>query len=333
MKKLIFACFILLCASSFAQDKLLTKKIIYTISVTDNTVKSNSKSDSIVYEYKVNRRFWWEAMDMLLNDVKGKKLALHSQRGDTIVWDTMINNLCKKIKLAYGKDLKKKEIQEILDNEIRKIQFEEEWTYNPQTMLINKKVIAYCPIICRDSVALVDDELKTQECFNFPIGWIYPSNATSSDTTLICRDIRYTMPIYNYQPYRWWDSNLEAEYSIPYFDSFIAKAEDGVISVFEDPDLVDALSRSDVVKRREYTRTETVVQSLAENNVAESDTTIKLKYNSDNIEYLRFGEEIYFDKTNHNFIKNTNYIAPIIRMFSTNGSFIGFYPMYYIRRR
>ena len=333
MKKMIFSICLLLSLSGFCQDRLLTKKIIYTISVTDNKVKSSSSGDSIVYDYNVNRRFWWEAMDYILGEAKNKRLTLYSDKGDAIVWDTMLNNLSKQIKNAYGKELKKKEIEAIFENEIRKIQFEEEWTYNSSSMLIDKKVIAYCPIISRDSVALVGEEITTQESFSFPIGWIRPKQANANDTILICRDLRYTMPIYNSTPYHWWDSNLEAEYSIPYFETFFSQAENGKISVYEDPDLVDALKLSNVSKRREYTKNESIVKSLAENNISETDTTIKLKYNSDNIDYLRFGEEIYFDKTNCNFIKNCNYVAPVVRIFASDNSFIGYYPIYYVRKR
>ncbi|MBQ9311417.1 MAG: hypothetical protein IJ213_00035 [Bacteroidales bacterium] len=334
MKKILsIIFFLLLTIDCFCQNKLLTKKIVYTLSVTDNSVKMKKDNDTILYEYKVNRRFWWEAMESLTNEIKTNKLSMYNSNGQVITWDSMTNELSKQLKVIYGKTLNKKEIQEILDNEIRKIEFEEEWTYNPSTMLIDKKVISYTPIISRDSVALVGEEMQVKEYFSFPIGKIYPKNLPNKDTILICRDIRYTMPIYNSKPYRWWDSNLEAEYSIPYFDDFFHKAETGLISVYDNPDIVDALTKGEIIKRREYSKNETIIKNLTENNISETDTTIKLTYNSEDIDFLRFGEEIYFDKINFNFIKTTNYIAPVVRIFATDGSLIGFYPIYYIRKR
>jgi hypothetical protein len=334
MKKLIFCGILLISLSSFAQEKLLSMKIVYNVPITQNHIKSSTKADSIIYDYTVNRRFFWETMDVLMSDIKSKKLYLHSFSGDTITYDSMITSLTKQLNKKFLKNFSKKEIQDVLDNEIRSIQFQEQWTYNPQTMLINKKVVAYCPIIERDSVALVGEDLTTKPCFSFPIGWIYPKgDIKTNDTILICRNIQYNVPIYNSTPYHWWDNNLEPEYSLPFFSSIIDKAEKGEINVFEDPNSSEAFTRPMVLKRREFQTLETLIKSDKNNNEQSIDTTLTVHYNSENIDHIRFGEEIYFDKVNYNFIKSTNYLAPIISIYGKNGDFHGFYPMYYIRKK
>ena len=65
----------------------------------------------------------------------------------------------------------------------------------------------------------------------------------------------------------------------------------------------------------------------------ETDTIINLVYNGYDIDRLRFGEEILFDKKHLTFIKKVNYYAPVIRIFASDGTFIGFYPLYYIREQ
>jgi hypothetical protein len=334
MKKLIFCGILLISLSSFAQQRLLSKKIVYTIPITQSHIKSSSKADSIIYDYTVNRRFFWEAMDLIMSDIKSKKLYLHSFSGDTITCDSMITSLTKQLSKTFLKTFSKKDIQDVLDNEIRAIQFEEEWTYNPQTMLINKKVLSYCPIIERDSVALIGEDLEAKPCFTFPIGWIYPKgDVTTKDTSLICRNIQYNVSIYNPIPYHWWDNNLEPEYSLPFFSAIIDKAEKGEINVFEDPNASEPFTKPNVLKRREFQTLETIVKTDKDNNEQNVDTTLVLHYNSENIDHIRFGEEIYFDKINFNFIKNTNYIAPIVSIFGKDNSFRGYYPMYYIRKK
>ncbi|MBR1775346.1 MAG: hypothetical protein IJ759_07480 [Bacteroidales bacterium] len=334
MRKLILLFTIFISLSSFSQERLLTKKIVYKINVTDNKVRQLAQKDSIEYNYIVNKRFFWEAMDGLISDLKSKKLYLRTFNKDSVVWDSMINNLTKQLNAIDLKKYSKKDIEKVLENEIRSIKFMEEWTYLPETMMINKKIIAYCPVIERDSVTLVDEELKAVTSFAFDLGWIWQNDVKpSNDTLLLARNLQYTMPIYNPTPYRWWESNLEAEYSIPFFDALIEKADSRQILCYESPDAVEPFSKSELDKRKKHSQTVSIIQNIGEDNEIETDTIITLTYNSDDIDHLRFGEQILYDKKSHNFIKSVNYYSPIIRIFTSNNIFIGFYPLYYIRKQ
>jgi hypothetical protein len=53
----------------------------------------------------------------------------------------------------------------------------------------------------------------------------------------------------------------------------------------------------------------------------------------DNITYLRFGEEWYFDKNTFSFSKNVNYISPMIEILGLDNELRGLMPIYYIRRK
>ena len=334
MKNTILIILILFSTICVAQDKLLTKKIVYKVKVTDNAIKSSEKKDSVAYNYLVNKRFFWEAMDALCSDLQKKKLYLQTFTGDTIVWDTMINRLSRQLEKKDLRKYSKKDIQAVLENEIRAIKFWEEWTYDTQTMLINKKIIAFCPIIERDSIALLDEDLQAKESFSFEMGWIMQnSKPFSQDILQICRNIQYTMPIYNTKPYFWWERNLEAEYSIPFFDMLDNKTISRQVLCYDSPDTPEAYSKAELDKRHQHTVTTTIISDLPDNNITETDTTITLSYKSEDIDYLRFGEEINYDKQNHNFTKIVNYYAPVVRIFATNGQFRGYYPLYYIRKK
>lgn len=334
MKKLILISLMLIPFAVFSQNKLLTKKIVYSVPIVQTNIHNTIGKDSISYNYLVNRRFWWEAIDNVLQQAKNKTIVLHNFHGDTIAYDSMINNLNRQLTKSFKRTFSKKEIQDVFDNEIREIKFEEQWTYNTNTMLIDKVVTAFCPVITRDSVAYNDQEIKAEHGFAFDIGWIYPkSNKNTNDTTLICRNIQYTIPIYNQKPYKWWDNNLEAEYSIPYFSLMLSKAEKGEVLTFEDPNSAEAFTKPNVVKRREMKKVVPIYKTDKNNEEQINDTTVVVRYEVENIDCLRFGEEIYFDKSSCNFIKNTNYVAPIIRIYSDKGEFRGFYPLYYIRKK
>lgn len=334
MKQSFFVICLFISCFAFAQEKLLSKKIVYTIDLTESTVKQEKNKDTLTNVYKINERFWWEAMDIVMQKWKEKTLQVYDSENRVILWDSLLNCLKNSLETYFKKTLTQAEIQNILDNNITKIEFEEEWTYSLATMLINKKVLSYTPIIAIDSLHLTDEGFETKSAYQFKLGTIKQNQTTDNNNLLlITRNIQYVIPIYNYEPYLWWQSNLEEEYSLPYFDSMIEKAENMNIPVFESQDKTEALQKNNVLKRRNYTLSTKVISDTEENTQIEYDTIISLKYNSEDIDYLKFGEEIYFDKTNLGFIKHTNYLAPMISIKDDKGSFLYYYPLYHIRKK
>ncbi|MBR1770038.1 MAG: hypothetical protein IJ748_06240 [Bacteroidales bacterium] len=334
MRKIIFTLCFCLPFIAFCQEKLLTKKIVYDMDLKESVVKSDLKKDSVVYTYKVNQRFWWEAMDLVLDAWKSKKLNVRDEKGNALQWDSVQKSLEKKITEVYKKKPNKKEMQRILENNITKIRFEEEWTYDVETMLIKKKILAYCPIISLDTVVLVDDDLQAKERFAFPLGWIRDAKAERNESNLlITRNIHYTMPIYNYVPYRWWDNNLEEEYSLPFFDRMIERVLSLKTEAFETPDMTEAMQKKELQKRLMFTKNETVIESSADGTEKEYEVVLNIDYTGADFDYLRFGEEIYFDVKNFGFIKNTNYIAPVIGKKAVGESQTLYYPVFYLRKK
>lgn len=333
-KKFVIIALMFICSGAFCQQKLLTKKIIYTISVAESCVRSNASSDSIVCTYLVNQRFWWEAMDMFLSEWKNKKIVVYNDKNLPLSWDSTLAGLKKKLDNYYGKTLNDKQIQNILENNISKIQFEEEWTYNSSDMLIEKTIKAYCPVVSIDSLSLAEDGLQAVPAIEYPLGWVrQEKEPDSTNSSLIVRNLHYTLPIYNYTPYMWWKSNLEEEYSIPYIETLLSKAEKMELPVYENPDMIDPLSKSAILKRRRFTQSETIVQSDSTNQSFETDTILNMQYNAEDFDCLRFGEQIDFDKTHLYFSKKTNYISPVISIKDKNGDFMYYYPIYYIRKK
>lgn len=320
--------------SACSQERLLSMRIVYEVPIMQARVSSSHMSDSVVYDYLVDKRFWWQTIDFVNAAAKDKKLFFLNDKGDSLNYDTVMCALATVFGKVYGRTCTKEEVQRLIEEEVRAIKFEEQWFYNPENMLIEKKVLAFCPIIRKDTVALQGEELQTAEAFRFELGWIKPKgDVISRDTLVLARNIEFTMPIYNPQPYHWWDSHLEAEYSIPFLERLIARTESGEVKAYENPSASEELLRTDVLKRRQFDILERLTVSDTEDNVKERDTVIKAFYGSENIDRFRFGEEWCFDKVNLNFIKKTNYFAPMVSIFGKQGDFRGLYPLYYIRRR
>ena len=324
---------------AFSQDKILSKKIVYEVDIMKPRIEQTKQKDSIVYDYIVDRRFWWQSIDAIMADIRLGKMNLMSFEHDTISYNNVVKNLKAAYKKQFNDSLSDKGVNKLLEEEIRAIRFEEEWTYNPETMLINKRVIGYNPLITKDSIMLVDvdkndSELKPKQFFRFELGWIYPlGTPTLKDTLCIARNIHFTIPIYNPKPYHWWDSHLEAEYSVPYFESYIQKAEEGKIRVYAEPISTETYNKAEIIKRRQFEMKIALDNVDKAGNSSEKDTIIKGNYNSDNISNLRFGDEWFFDIKTKQFIKMANYVSPMVEIKGLDGSSRGLMPIYYIRRR
>lgn len=320
--------------SACSQEKLLSMRIVYEVPIMQARVGSSQVRDSVVYDYLVDKRFWWQTIDFVNAAAKDKKLFLLNGKGDSLNYDTVMCALTTAFGKVYGRTCTKEEVQRLIEEEVRAIKFEEQWFYNSESMLIEKKVLAFCPVIRKDTVVLQGEELQTAKAFRFELGWIKPKgDVISRDTLVLARNIEFTMPIYNPQPYHWWDSHLEAEYSIPFLERLIARTESGEVKAYENPSASEELLRTDVLKRRQFDILERLTVADTEGNVKERDTVVKAFYGSENIDRFRFGEEWCFDKVNLNFIKRTNYFAPMVSIFGKQGDFRGLYPLYYIRRR
>ena len=320
--------------SAYSQERLLSMRIIYEVPIMQAKVGSSQMRDSVVYDYLVDKRFWWQTIDFVNAAAKDKKLFFLNDKGDSLNYDTVMCALTTAFGKVYGRTCTKEEVQRLIEEEVRAIKFEEQWFYNSESMLIEKKVLAFCPVIRKDTAVLQGEELQTAEAFRFELGWIKPKgDVMLRDTLVLARNIEFTMPIYNPQPYHWWESHLEAEYSIPFLERLIARAEAGEVKAYENPSASEELLRTDVLKRRQFDILERHTVADTEGNVKERDTVVKAFYGSENIDRFRFGEEWCFDKVNLNLIKRTNYFAQMVSIFGKQGDFRGLYPLYYIRRR
>ena len=335
MKRLLFFVSAVLFATFlYSQERLLTMKIVYEVPIMQGRIASSETKDSIVYDYLVDKRFWWQTIDRVNALAKNKKLFFTTFKGDSIVYDSIMSSLTLALNKQYGKTHTPQEVQKIIEEQIRAVRFEEQWHYDENNMLIAKRVLAFNPVIIRDTIAFEQDELKIKPLFRYELGWVRPrGEVLYKDTVVVARNIEFTIPIYNSQPYHWWDSHLEAEYSVPFLESLNDRAENGHIKVYEAPSSSEEFIKPEILKRKQFDVLETLVSTDQYGNVSERDTVIKSSYTSDNIDHFRFGEEWYFDKENLNFIKNTNYFAPMVSIFGKQGDFRGLYPLYYIRRR
>lgn len=303
------------------QDRLLSMKMIYTVPIMKAEIKSSTEKDSIEYSYIVDKRFWWQTFDKVMEK-------------NQISYDSVVKRLSTTLKDRFQKEFTIEETKNIIDNNIRKIEFEEKWNYDTKTMLIKSEVVGFQPIITIDSIIFnEEEELEIKEIFTYPLGWFKPNTQTKkSDKVIVASNIEFTMPIYNPIPYQYFFSHLEAEYSLPFLDMLFSKAESNKIKTFEMPSSSSALNTIEVIKRLEHQEREVLVFEDSLGNVSEQDTVMKIRYRSEEIDYFRFGQQWIFDLESLTFYKQINYFAPVIKLTSSKGEFRGYYPLFYIRK-
>ncbi len=317
---ILLVCLAIFSFNLFGQDKLLSMKMIYSVPIMKGEIKSSAQKDSIQYEYIVDKRFWWQTFD---------KIIAQSQTP----YDTLVNRFSKTLKEKFNREFSVDETKSLIDNNVKKIEFEERWFYDTKTMLIKSDVVAFQPIITIDSIVLEGEDLAIKEIFSYPLGWFKPSQASKkSDKVIIASNIEFTMPIYNPIPYQYFFNHLEAEYSLPFLEMLIANAQNNKIKTYEMPSSSTFLNTIELIKRLEHQERETIVEEDSLGNVIEKDTVIKKRYSCQEIDYFRFGQKWIFDLESLTFSKQINYFAPVIRLTSSNGEFRGFYPLFYIRK-
>lgn len=334
--KRIFLFFLVLffLLETFAQNRILSMRIVYEVPIMEGKIQSSTEKDSIVYDYLIDKRYWWESIDLVMKKAREKEIVLRDFNGNAVVFDSMINRLSAAIEHKYNVKFTPEQVQTIIEEDIRAVRFEEKWTYDPETMFIEKQVERFQPIIIKDTILFNGDELYIGERFRYDLAWVEPFEThAAEDTVRICSNIQTTMRIYNAKPYHWWDSHLEAEYSIPFMERFISKAESGELEVFDNPSSLNPLIRPDITRRRQYDKMESIVMLDSLNNEVTKDTVIKIFYEAENIDHFRFGEAWYFDKNGLKFMKSTNYFSPVIDIIGFDGTSRGFYPLYYIRKK
>lgn len=316
---IVLICLIFLSQNSFSQEKLLSMKIVYTVPIMSAEIKSCSEKDSIKYDFLVDKRFWWQMWDKIVEKTKD--------------YDSISSRLAKTLKEKFNKEYTLEETKKLIENNIRKIEFSERWFYDTKTMLIRSEVIGFQPIFTIDSIVLEEEDLKIKEHFSYPLGWIKPmKNNKKTDEVIVVSNIEFTTPIYNPTPYQWWLNHLEAEYSIPFLDMLISKAENLKINTYDSPSASVAFNKVEILKQLEYQTKETLVSEDSMYNTIEKDTIVKIKYTSEHIDYFRFGQQWIFDLESLSFSKKINYFAPVIRLTGKDNSFRGYYPLFYIRK-
>jgi hypothetical protein len=283
-------------------------------------IKSSTEKDSIEYSYIVDKRFWWQTFDKVMEK-------------NQINYDSVVKRLSTTLKDRFQKEFTIEETKNIIDNNIRKIEFEEKWNYDTKTMLIKSEVVAFQPIITIDSIVLEGEDLAIKEIFSYPLGWFKPNQESKkSDKVIIASNIEFTMPIYNPIAYQYFFNHLEAEYSLPFLEMLLANAQNNKIKTYEMPSSSTSFNEIEVLKRLEHQERETIVEEDSLGNVIEKDTVIKKKYSCQEIDYFRFGQQWIFDLESLTFYKQINYFAPVIKLTFSKGEFRGFYPLFYIRK-
>ena len=195
----------------------------------------------------------------------------------------------------------KKKICEALD--ITAIRFREEWTYDPQSMAINKKVVAMAPIISLDKKNSGKTFVKGT---GKPLFWIKFSKETPVNTVLTKRIIS-NVPFFGKDDTK--ALNMDSALIEKYITALISKLKSDSITAYV---AFDKLSN----------------KKLSSKDVSE--TLSGFAKENKKITDIRFLEEWTFDPNTMYLQKKVVGICPLIKEYDAKGGFRGYIILFWV---
>lgn len=207
--------------------------------------------------------------------------------------------------------------------EITALRFREEWTYDPATMAIKKKVIAFAPIW---TPITTDNDGKETYGKNKALFWVKWSKEPANTKVLTKRIVSVT----NYIGISSLEKATHAD-SIAiqkYMNLFLDKVfKDSIIAydVFEGDLATSPVNGKDLYKI--LNRTDTIKQKRTEPPYDTYDTIIK---STANVNAIRFMEEWSFDPVIMAIEKKVVGICPVEMCYDENNEFKGYKPYFWV---
>lgn len=140
--------------SAYSQERLLSMRIIYEVPIMQAKVGSSQVRDSVVYDYLVDKRFWWQTIDFVNAAAKDKKLFFLNDKGDSLNYDTVMCALTTAFGKVYGRTCTKEEVQRLIEEEVRAIKFKEQWFYDRENTGQESMKSAFSDIMPEDIIAI-----------------------------------------------------------------------------------------------------------------------------------------------------------------------------------
>ncbi len=305
-------------------EQLVTEKIQY-----DVTIKSpNRDLDWWIQNIEGPQRD--KFINFVFNSVEEEKIKIVNMNQKAVTLENVISNLFTFDTIQLQKNGKKKQIIDTVFisslfniKNITKIRFDEKWTFNPNTLMVNKEIKKFCPV-------LVNEKKEGTASIDSPLFWVYPDTSKKSDSTdnmLITKKIQYDVFIKSIEKGKdWWVDNIEPTDREKFLKTILDEVAKGKIKTYD-----FFLNPLDKKKFNNLLhRTDTVTLQRITEPFEDYDTVYKVDFDQKSILKIRFIEEWSLNTQTFKFYKKVLSICPMVEGLDDKGNLRGYTPLFWI---
>jgi hypothetical protein len=335
----------------YKQMKLLPKFLFFTLTIflAFSCNKNKAKYEQIITEkiqYDVTIKNndsdleWWiqniegpqrdKFINIIFDNINENKLKIFNMNHQEVSLESIVSNLFTFDTIQLQKNGKKKQIIDtvFISNSfniknITKIRFDEKWTFNEKTLVVNKDIKGFCPV-------LVSEKRKDIASTDLPLFWIYADTNTKTDSTdnlLITKKIQYDVLIKSIDKQKdWWIDNIETTDREKFLEKIIEVVAKGKIKAYDFfNNLLDKKKFEELLHR-----TDTVVMQRLTEPFDNYDTICKTDFDQKSILKMRFIEEWTLNTQTFKFYKKVLAICPMVEGLDDKGNLRGYTPLFWV---
>ncbi|MEI6694840.1 MAG: hypothetical protein WCO13_02125 [Bacteroidota bacterium] len=306
-------------------EQLVTEKIQYDVNI------KNTDSDLDWWIQNIEGPQRDKFINLFMDAIDENKLKIFNMNHAEVSLENVVSNLFTFDTIQLQKNGKKKQIIDTVFvsnlfniKSITKIRFDEKWTFNEKTLMINKDIKGFCPL-------LVNKKTSNPTSFlELPLFWIYPDTNSKSDTSrnfIITKKIQYDVFIKSIDKGKdWWVENIETTDREKFLKCILDVASKGKLKVYDF--FMNPLDKNKFAAL--IHRTDTVVMQRLTEPFDNYDTVVKFDFDQKSILKMRFIEEWSLNIQTFKFYKKVLAICPLVEGLDDKGNVRGYTPLFWI---
>ncbi len=329
MKKLygiiVLIFIVIACKTNHSKDnKLITEKIQYDVLI------NNTEPDMDWWIQNIEGPKRDKFINLIFEAIKDNKLNIYNLNGESTNLESVLSHLFAFDTIQLQKNGKKGQMIDTIfitnsfnQEKINQIRFREKWSFNENTLQIEKKVDAFCPVM------QVENPEKDNK-LTFPLFWIFSDslqNSEDKDLITITHKIQYDVFIKSENDKNnWYSNNIVASDREYLLNKIIEVASKGKLKIYDYFDKsIDKESFKKILNRKD-----TVLVENPEDPGSFTPQISDISLDIKSISKIRFIEDWKIDPKSFRLFKTVKAISLLTENRENDGTIRGYTPVFYI---